>query len=90
MNEEECEKERASLHQEHKDLTKQLTGKLESQYLMDTAETMTRLKYKYNDQIKNLHKGLEDMYRVKLSNMQKKHSNSWKQLMNATSKALKK
>ena len=66
--------------------TQQLTGKLESQYLIDKAEMMTRiarLKENYNNQIKNLHRRLEDMYGVKLTEIHKKHFKLEKQLTDA-------
>ena len=68
----EYKKQKASLciHKELEDITKQLTGKLESEYLMGKAEMMTWLINSY-DQIKTLHKRLEDTDGVKLTEMQK-------------------
>ena len=46
---EEYNKEKVSLRKDHEDHTKQLKGKLESKYLVDKADMMTRLNDSYND-----------------------------------------
>ena len=86
MNKEQFEKEKASLRKEHEDHTKQLTGKLEFDYLLGEADGMTRLKDSYDNQMKTLHKTLEDtvMYSVKLIDTQKKYSELEKQLTDTT------
>ena len=81
MNKGKYKKEKATLPKEYEDYTKQLQGKLESNYLMDKVNMMTYYKDGYDNQIKTLHKRLGDMYVLKWTDMQKKHSKLEKQLM---------
>ena len=73
INQEEFEKERIALRKGFDDTTEDLRNKMESEFLISKADTVTRMKDNFEAETEALKAKIEKEFKVQLSDLQSKN-----------------